>query len=991
MYIWSNTDIPLDTHFTKEQIDFVLREFERTGIRMPAFSKIAGILREQLTQDQAAVHAAEVAVYESLEQRCQERVVLSLGNPALGLEELILPRNHGNYYNSLQSAREIKLNYLESQGGQDLRLEELDAYDYILSCDELADLVQETNRQLEISYSAQFRIQIVAKIHEILHSNSPKGDQLLYPLLANQDSGFVGVIPEHAVWYYDVIARARSDKDSDLFWEEIRDLIGVANSVAVNSRTTEHALLRVDRALDNNSHSSLMLALRGEELLMSGLEADNIQNYFEILVALRGNKREVSGDMTQILSEVDIQEAIVSANQLVSLEVLHSLAIQKINNSLLSDDVDMTLSYLEDENSRITGVNTSYGPEYKSTLSNTFRCKSGQFLSHREIQTAVYSVNTQMSVLIRLKEIVMGGEEEFQTFLDLLTELFGGNSDIIILNNLPHYFDVFRQTFNQSESRILSAIDMLEIVSDANESADLTLDLSRALIDLNIYLETAYDPADTLQRILHPHLLLKNISDPCVFRYHKELTRLRIKNLTPLDPPQQPDAWLECESIDLYPFYYNQQSEKYSWRQPIKSESVNEVINTTFLSNRTVQSVISSITSLNDRKLYFNQNIDSIIRIQSYLKMLLGRRKFLATQAHYGSHIPDIIKVQSVVRCKLAMKSYHLIMTAQNPPVSSVRKYLVLLEQSDRDVQEELELTRLKSELVTKIRYNKQLEEDLDCWDTKIGLLVRNRLNVMEVVHTTSKLERRRLAVKNQSNKGLKHFTKENKQLLESYEHLFYLLQTNSDYFAKLIFEMPSGKTTAFMQDVILTVFNYASTNREHYLLLQLFETALRKEVDSKVERIDDIITGNPTVIKLIISFTRRMDYQLHNLKLVLGPLVKKVLQSEDRISLNPVDIYKGWLSQTEIDTGEPTRLPYEVTIVQALDHLEVRERLRDAMEIVKTAATEFMEAIFSNVSNLPYGLRYMASKLREFLREKFPSADREEINKVIGNLLYYR
>ncbi|KAI6660664.1 Ras GTPase-activating-like IQGAP1 [Oopsacas minuta] len=337
------------------------------------------------------------------------------------------------------------------------------------------------------------------------------------------------------------------------------------------------------------------------------------------------------------------------------------------------------------------------------------------------------------------------------------------------------------------------------------------------------------------------------------------------------------------------------------------------------------------------------------------------------------------------------MKSDHLIMTALNPPISSVRKYLVLLEQSDRDVQEELELTELKSELVTKIRYNKQLEEDLDSWDTKIGLLIRNRLNVMDVVHTSSKLERRRLAARNQSNKGLQHFTKENKQMLEGYENLFYLLQTNSDYFAKLIFEMPSGKTTAFMQDVILTVFNYASTNREHFLLLQLFETALLKEVESKVERIDDVITGNPTVIKLIISFTRRMDYQLHSLKLILGPLVRKVLQSEDRISLNPVDIYKAWLSQTEIDTGESTKLPYEVSIVQALDHLEVRNRLKDAMEIVKNAADEFMDAIFSNINNLPYGLRYMACKLKEFLENKFPSADREDISKVVGNLLYYR
>ncbi|KAI6661272.1 Ras GTPase-activating-like protein IQGAP1 [Oopsacas minuta] len=52
-------------------------------------------------------------------------------------------------------------------------------------------------------------------------------------------------------------------------------------------------------------------------------------------------------------------------------------------------------------------------------------------------------------------------------------------------------------------------------------------------------------------------------------------------------------------------------------------------------------------------------------------------------------------------------------------------------------------------------------------------------LNVMDVVHTSSKLERRRLAARNQPNKGIQHFTRENKQMLEGYENLFYLLQTN--------------------------------------------------------------------------------------------------------------------------------------------------------------------------------------------------------------------
>ena len=955
---------------------------------MPAFSKIAGILREHLTHDQAAVHAAEAAVYEALEQKNRDRVMLTLGNPALGLEDLIIKEHAAYYYEALQTAREGKLSHLDSIGRS---VSEIDAYDYILSCEELGEILLATNEEREVEHMARQRLEIVDKIHKVLLLNSPTAEELLLALLICQESGFVGVTAEYSMWYYDVIYRARTEKQSNLFWEEIRDLILIANSVGITSKSTESALLKIDRALDLGSHSSLLLALRSEELSLHDVDPTNIEQYFDILSALRTDKRAHTGHCKEILTEEDIQESVTSANQMIGLDALHSLAIQNINNSLLSDDVDLTLSYLEDEHSRISDVNTEYGNEYKSSLSNLFRSKSGQFMSRDEIQYTVDSVNSEMSVLVRIREFLSGGNEDSETFLSLLKELFHKNTEALVQNNIPHYYDIIKRAFHQSESSILSAVDMLEIVIDANESADLSVELSRALIEFNTYLETARDPAETLEQILNPHLSFRNISDACARQYHKELTRLRNRNIAGDRAPSQPDLWLECESIDIFPFYYKKQTDTYSWRQPIRSEGGSDVIDSSYLSNRTVQSVISSITSLNDRELYFLQNEESIVRIQSYLKMILGRRRFLSTLAHYGARIPDIVKVQSVVRCRLAMKSYQLIMTASDPPVSSVRKYLLLLEQSDRDVQEELELTSLKSELVTKIRYNKQLEEDLDSWDTKIGLLVRNRLNVMEVVHSTSKMERRRLAARSQSNKGLQYFTKENKQMLSGYEHLFYLLQTNSDYFAKLIFEMPSGKTTAFMQDVILTVFNYASTNREHFLLLQLFETALQKEIFSKVDRIDDIITGNPTVIKLIISFTRRMDYQQHNLKAILGPLIRKVLNSDDRISLNPVDIYKGWLSQTEIETGEPTRLPYEVSIVQALDHQEVRTRLFEAMTTVRNAADEFMEAIFSNVNNLPYGLRYMASKLRRFLKEKFPSADEEEIGKVIGNLIYYR
>lgn len=67
---------------------------------------------------------------------------------------------------------------------------------------------------------------------------------------------------------------------------------------------------------------------------------------------------------------------------------------------------------------------------------------------------------------------------------------------------------------------------------------------------------------------------------------------------------------------------------------------------------------------------------------------------------------------------------------SENPPLTVIRKFVYLLDQSDLDFQEELEVARLRGEVVTKIRGNQQLEKDLNLMDIKIGLLVKNRITL---------------------------------------------------------------------------------------------------------------------------------------------------------------------------------------------------------------------------------------------------------------------
>ena len=117
--------------------------------------------------------------------------------------------------------------------------------------------------------------------------------------------------------------------------------------------------------------------------------------------------------------------------------------------------------------------------------------------------------------------------------------------------------------------------------------------------------------------------------------------------------------------------------------------------------------------------------------------------------------------------------------------------------------------------------------------DIKIGLLVRNRITLQDVVLHGKKLKRERAdsVSANQTASGIKALSREKREQLEGYQHLFYLLQTNPTYLARLIFKMPQIKTTKFMESVVLTLYNYASNAREEYLLLKLFETALREEI----------------------------------------------------------------------------------------------------------------------------------------------------------------
>lgn len=66
-----------------------------------------------------------------------------------------------------------------------------------------------------------------------------------------------------------------------------------------------------------------------------------------------------------------------------------------------------------------------------------------------------------------------------------------------------------------------------------------------------------------------------------------------------------------------------------------------------------------------------------------------------------------------------------------------------------------------------------------------------------------------------------------------------------------------------------------------------------------------EILTGNPTVIRMVVSFYRNAHGQ-NALRQILAEPVQEVLQNRSlSIRTSPVEIYRGWINETESQSGQ--------------------------------------------------------------------------------------
>ncbi|KAL4613250.1 ras GTPase-activating-like protein IQGAP1 [Arapaima gigas] len=1019
--------------FTEEEINNMKSELEKYGIQMPAFSKIGGILANELSVDEAALHAAVIAINDAIDHRVAEGTLMALRNPNAMLVN-IDGSSAQHYQDMLFQAKAEKVANSRKRIGENAESER-DVYEELLTQAEIQGNINKVNLSNALGLTEQALL---------------GGDEdRLYDALRSPALSLRNLQLSNKSWYLKQLMADRESKDQNapgepLTKEEIQSGVDLANDSAASYQRMLQAVACINAAIRAGVPENTVAELMNPDAQLPQVYPRAAELYQRELASLQQQSTEGSLTHPELLVAVEMLSSVVLINEALSVGDRAAVWRQLASpvTGLSNVEGDCAQRYM-DELMRLKATAREEGSEYL-TWNDIQACVD-------QVNTAVHEEHERIVAIGQINEAL--DEGDVKKTLAALQHPAAKLTDVDPAV-AQHYFDKLLEARREKahETQDSSAVLWLDEIQDtilaSNKDTQDALLFSQAILGINQAVDSG-DASQTLGALRAPGTGLYGVTSECAQTYQTDLAKVKDSKKAEGDNGSE---WVKHWVKGGHNYYFNIQTGEGTWEEP-----ANFISNNTHLNKDEIQSVVSGVTSaynreqlwlanesliakmqarcrgylvrkslkerlnffraqdpaitciqahwkgykqrkaFRQRRQYLNDHTNEAIKIQSMVRMQQARKKYQDRLKYFRDHIADIVKIQAFIRANKARDDYKTLINADEPPMAVVRKFVHLLDHSDQDFQEELELMRLREEVVTNIRSNQQLENDLNLMDIKIGLLVKNKITLQEVVSHSKKLTKKNkgelsnLMMMNKHKGGLKALSKEKRDKLEAYQNLFYLLQTNPTYLAKLIFQMPQNKSTKFMDSVIFTLYNYASNQREEYLLLKLFKTALQEEIKSKVDHIQEIVTGNPTVIKMVVSFNRGARGQ-NALRQILAPVVKEILDDKTlNIKTDPVDIYKSWVNQMESQTGEASKLPYDVTPEQAMSHEEVRNRLEASIKNMRTVTDKFLSAITVSVDSIPYGMRFIAKVLKDTLHEKFPDATEDELLKIVGNLLYYR
>jgi len=296
--------------------------------------------------------------------------------------------------------------------------------------------------------------------------------------------------------------------------------------------------------------------------------------------------------------------------------------------------------------------------------------------------------------------------------------------------------------------------------------------------------------------------------------------------------------------------------------------------------------------------------------------------------------------------------------------------------------QNQAMLHELKKEISMTTKKNYTLEKDIRSLDQKIGLLIRNRISLEEVLKTSSDMSE---MYKNENNQTT---TLSSQTQTKLYGQLFSLLQRKTDYLARLTKLVKLGEIDNLLQTVMFTLYGNQYEPREEHLLLSMFKQVLQKEFEEATD-LGSLLRANTAITRMMTTYTRRGPGQTY-LKNVLALVLKPIFDSDLDLEINPVKVYDKMIQEME-DKGQTLTKAKQVDSEQAAKDADVIAIIKPRLKKLDELARHVVSGIIKSIDDVPYGIRWICQQIRQLMRQKFPQATREQTCSLIGGFFLLR
>lgn len=225
----------------------------------------------------------------------------------------------------------------------------------------------------------------------------------------------------------------------------------------------------------------------------------------------------------------------------------------------------------------------------------------------------------------------------------------------------------------------------------------------------------------------------------------------------------------------------------------------------------------------------------ALVFLQSLIRGFLARRTLWYRTNYIHGNVDKVIKIQALWRGRQERLTYSKLVTGMDVDVPTVQRYMHLLDDTESDFQDQIRIESMRKEVMDLVRTNQALETEVKELDTKIALIVNNKMTFEELARA-----KRRAGAATQDTNQFHHninndpFTtgahldRASQRKLELYEHLFFTLQTQPQYLSRLLRAMSqdesADKDRKLVESVALILFGYE--RREEYLFHKLLQVS---------------------------------------------------------------------------------------------------------------------------------------------------------------------